>query len=108
MDGQINANQLVERIIYLASLVSEPHDVDTTLDKLRVVTATGTQQSLEGRKTLEVIQSELEDYLVHKERLRSFTEETLRTNLKRHFSTDDPLRQIRTGALRRIIATIIV
>lgn len=108
MNEQMNGKQLIDRIVYLASLVSEPHSVDTTLDKLRRITATSSQQSPQGIKTLESAQAELEDYLVHKERIRSFTEESLRANVERHFAAEDPMRNLRKATLGRIVATIAV
>jgi hypothetical protein len=108
MDGQTDSKRRIDRIVYLASLVSEPLSVDVILDKLRSLTATSSQLSPDGVKTLESIQAELEDYLIHKERLRSFTEESLGTNIERHFAADDPVRDAKKAALRQIIATIII
>ncbi|HKU18024.1 MAG TPA: hypothetical protein VJP80_02010 [Candidatus Saccharimonadales bacterium] len=106
MDGQPDAQRLIDRIVYLASLVSEPQSVDTTLDQLRIITTKTSQPSGEDMQTLKSIQSQLEDYLVHKERLRSFTEASLRANVEHHFNADDPARDARKAALTRIAITI--
>lgn len=109
MDNQASDRRLIDRIGYLASLVSEPSSVDRTLDKLRIITATSTQElSSDDIKTLESIQVELEDYLVNKERLRSFTKESLQANVERHFAAADPTRDVNRMALKQIIITIVV
>jgi hypothetical protein len=77
MDERMNARQLVDRIVYLASLMSEPQRVDTILDKLRVITARSSKLSDQDIKALKPIKNELEDYLVTKERIRSFTKASL-------------------------------
>lgn len=108
MDGQLDAKQLIDRIVYLASLVSEPRSVDTTLDELRVITASSSQLSPRDIDTLKSIKTRLEDHLLHKERLRSFTDESLHTIVERHFATADPIKDARKAALGRIITTVLV
>src|SRR5688500_9457648 len=81
-----SGRQLIDRIVYLASLASDPRSVDVTLDKLRIITVKSSELSSDDFKTLQAIQSELEDHLVHKERLRSFTKASLRQNVERHFA----------------------
>lgn len=107
MDGHENARQLIDRIAYLASLVSEPRTVDITLDKLRIITSRTTQPTTRDVQTLKSIQADLEDYLIHKERLRTFTKASLRANIERHFAAKNPLRDVRRAALGRIILTVI-
>ena len=107
MNGQENARQVIDRISYLASLVSEPQTVDTTLDKLRIITSRSSQPTTRDVQTLQSIQAELEDYLVHKERLRSFTKASLQANVSRHFAADNPVWDIRKAALVRIGVTIV-
>lgn len=102
MNGQENARQLIDQIAYLASLVSEPRTVDTTLDKLRVITSRTSQPTSQDKQTLKTIRTELEDYLVHKERLRTFTKASLRATMERHFAADNPLQDAKKAALRRI------
>lgn len=107
MDGQNNAQQLIDRIAYLASLVSEPRMVDTTLDKLRIITSQTSQPTAKDVQTLKSIQDDLEDHLVHKERLRTFTKTSLAANVERHFAVKDPLWNTRKGALGWIGLTIV-
>ncbi|HEX8763107.1 MAG TPA: hypothetical protein VF733_05110 [Candidatus Saccharimonadales bacterium] len=106
MDGQKNARQLIDRIVYLASLASEPQTVDTTLDKLRIITSRTSQPTAHDVQTLKSIQTELEEYLIHKERLRNFTKTSLRTNMERHFAAKNPLRDLKKATLARIGITI--
>jgi hypothetical protein len=106
MAGQENARQLIDRIAYLTSLVSEPRTVDTMLDKLRIITSRTSQPTAQDVQTLKSIQIDLEDYLIHKERLRTFTKESLHANLERHFAAQNPLRDIRKAAIGRIGFTI--
>ncbi|HEX6258246.1 MAG TPA: hypothetical protein VFZ48_02085 [Candidatus Saccharimonadales bacterium] len=106
MNGQESARQLIDRIAYLASLVSEPRTVDVTLDKLRIITSRASQPTPNDIQSLTVIQTDLEDYLVTKERLRTFTKASLQSNVERHFAAKNPLWDIRKAALTRIFATI--
>jgi hypothetical protein len=108
MDGQTDSKLIIDRIVYLASLVSEPRSVDPLLDKLRYITAGGAQLSPQDVQTLGSIQTELEEYLIHKERLRSFTSESLHTNLERHFAAEDPVRDVKRAALWQIAITVVV
>lgn len=107
MDGQKNARQFIDHIAYLASLVSEPQTVDTTLDKLRIITSRTSQPTAQDIQTLKSIQTELEDYLVHKERLRTFTKASLHANVQRHFAAKDPQQNIKKAALKQIAFTIL-
>jgi hypothetical protein len=105
MDERMNARQLVDRIVYLASLMSEPQRVDTILDKLRVITARSSKLSDQDIKALKPIKNELEDYLVTKERIRSFTKASLRAHVEQHFAARDPVRDVKRGALGQIAVT---
>lgn len=106
MNEQVNGINVIERIVYLASLVSEPHSVQSTLDKLRTITANSAQSSPEGTKALRSIEAELEDYLIHKEQLRSFTPESLQQNIERHFATNNPAMTIRRSVVKQIAMTV--
>lgn len=106
MDGQENSRLLIDRIAYLASLVSEPQTVDTILDKLRIITSRTSQPTAQDKQTLKSIQTELEDYLINKERLRTFTKASLDANMARHFAAKNPFRDIQKAALGRIGLTM--
>lgn len=106
MIEQKNTRYLIDRISYLASLVSEPQTVDTTLDKLRLITSRTSRPTAQDVQTLKSIETDLEDYLIHKERLRTFTKASLRANIERHFAAKDPVHDIRKAAFARIGLTI--
>jgi hypothetical protein len=68
-------NALVDSITLLASLVSKPDEVDTTLDRLRRVTAqhpTGTPFNDAENAQLQSVYRDLQQYLLTRERLRKF------------------------------------
>lgn len=76
--------QLVDTIVYLASLVAQPDTIDRTLDTLRIVTAhwePETALSVGERVTLEQLARDLKDHLIHDDPLRNFTEEALEDRL---------------------------
>jgi hypothetical protein len=106
-EQSLTSSQRIDRITYLASLLSNPGDVDATLDKLRRITAKAQKPSPEDMATLSSIQSELEEYLVHKEKFRSFTKASLQAAVERHFSAADPLGTARKSAFTRIVLTVL-
>lgn len=97
----------IEKTTYLASLVSDPAVVDSLLDELRFITAGGAGILLTDtdRQTIHRIQERLEEYLITKERVGSFTKESLHQKLTKHFSRKykDTERM-----LRRQLATILI
>ncbi len=78
-----NANrdrQLVNRITYLASLVSVREAIDAKLDILREITATWKPDQAFGeaeRQKLRNLEGDLRSYLINKDPLRAFTSESL-------------------------------
>jgi len=93
MVGQLNIendHSLVDRIIYLTSLVSDPVAVDPMLDTLREITAkmqpTDPLSSDEYTK-LHTLESNLKYYLVNDDPVRSFSVASLDENLYKYFST---------------------
>jgi len=86
------AKELIERIVYTASLVTHPEEVNALLDPVRLATAhlRDGQGSLSGtdRQKLLATQRQLEEYLITRERLRSFTPETLRIQIEQHMRGD--------------------
>lgn len=81
--------------------------MDTILDKLRFITSRASQPTVQDIQTLKSIQTELEDYLVHKERLRTFTKASLHAHMERHFAAKDPFKDIQKAAIGRICLTIV-
>jgi hypothetical protein len=84
---EIDQNE-IEKTIYLASLVSDPVVVDPLLDEIRFITARGADTLLttSERATISKTQEQLKEYLVTKERVGSFTKESLQQKLTKHFS----------------------
>lgn len=81
---------IIDTIIYLASLVSKPSEVDDILQPLRFVTASlgPTKTLTPGNVTqLNQVQTQLEDYLVHREPFQKFTPETLHARVVDHFDS---------------------
>lgn len=87
----------LEIVLYVASLVSNPPEVDIILDKVRLVTARlqpGQALSADDRQTLAQVYAQLEDYLLHSDRLRVFTLEGLRTSIAKRFTMDDQTKAL--------------
>ncbi len=93
---------LIDKVVYTASLVSSPTDIDVPLDTLRKVTARedGPLGQADTAK-LNSLQGELENYLVTRERLRFFTRESLRVQI-------DQYMQGYTSSKSRILLLIVV
>ncbi|HSX07734.1 MAG TPA: hypothetical protein VLG11_02475 [Candidatus Saccharimonadales bacterium] len=79
--------QLINIIGYLASLVSDPHAIDSQLDTLRQVTARGSSDTLSApdRAKLMQLQAYLENYLITSDPLRQFTQESVNQRIKLAF-----------------------
>jgi hypothetical protein len=76
--------ELVNRIVYLGSLVSVRTAVDSLLDTLRQITARwqpDSPLSNRDRRALEQLENDLKTYLIERDPLRSFTPETLQERL---------------------------
>lgn len=79
-----DAEKLVDRIIYLASLASKRDDVDPMLETLREVTSTWDRtQSITGEKhaQLEELEQKLKQYLINDDPVRAFNSESLAKRL---------------------------
>jgi hypothetical protein len=76
--------QLINIIAYLASLVSDPHAIDSQLDILRHVTARRSNDALsaQDRTKLVQLQAYLENYLITSDSLRQFTQESVDRRIK--------------------------
>lgn len=76
---------LIDQVVYTASLVSSPAEIDESLDALRIITARRDRNlSQADIVRLNNLQSELENYLVARERLRYFTPESLRVQIDQY------------------------
>lgn len=79
---------LLDVVMYAASLVSNPRDIDPMLDKVREMTSRlkpGEQLSSDDEKTLGAIYGELEHYLVEQEQIRKFTADEVRKKVSANF-----------------------
>lgn len=85
----IHDNTLLDGVTYLASLASNPSEIDPILDKVRVITAshqTGTVLNVEEERQLHLVYTELEEYLLTKERLRAFDRQGLNDLMQKRFN----------------------
>ncbi len=92
-----DASLELDIVLYLASLVSNPTDVDVILDNVRLVTAhsqPGEALSAKDQQTLARVYTQLEDYLLHKDALRVFTLEDLRQSIAKKFTLNDQIRTL--------------
>lgn len=104
------STSIVEVVIYLASLASQPKDIDPILDEVRMVTSRlKPGQALAGQDMalMQSVQSRLEDYLLHKDQLSSFTKDSLQERIKNHFDEQRPYR-ILLRAAKIVGATIFI
>jgi len=79
------ADKLIERVTYLASLASRLEDVDPMMDALRSVTVRwhqSEQMSPNDQAALEGLERKLKDYLLHSDPLRNFTPQSLEQRLQ--------------------------
>lgn len=78
----------IDIVVYAASLASNPKEVDTVLDDMRVITSRmqqGEHPSAQDDQTLMHTYLQIEDYLLTKEPLRVFTKEGLRQDIAQKF-----------------------
>lgn len=96
--------QLVDRILYLASLASRKNDIDSMMDILREVTAHWHDPEPllpQDHAALEQLESKLKHYLVTADPLRTFTHESLEARLARQAKGGSPER-------RNLIAVLLI
>lgn len=82
-----STSSMVERATYTASLVTHSEEIDSLLDPIRTITSRTTvskEQDVADQATLRRIQNQLEKYLVTKEKLRSFTPDSLQIQIDQH------------------------
>jgi hypothetical protein len=80
----LNISTALDLVTYMASLVSNPDDIGTSLDTVRDITARldpGESLSASDVDQLLGVYKQLEEYLTTKEPLRSFTKEELRRHI---------------------------
>ena len=85
--------QLVDTVVYLASLTSQTEEIDPMLDSLRYITARWTQSEplpVEDRAELRQLVVELKDYLINRDPLRAFSKQSLDARLQANLHSDLP------------------
>lgn len=75
---------MIDVVVYVASLVSKSSDIDPQLDKVRAITSKRSHDQLtqEDNTELHEVYDYVENYLVEKEALRSFTHESVRKKVQ--------------------------
>lgn len=82
------ARKLLNEIDYLASLASQPSEVDIILDSVRRVTShVGSELKPSDLSTLRNTKESLKHYLTTDEKVAIFTPESLEVRLQEHFGT---------------------
>ncbi|MGF7228355.1 MAG: hypothetical protein ACQR33_00010 [Candidatus Saccharibacteria bacterium] len=82
---QVEDRTLIDNVLYLASLASEPAKVDPLLDQLRIITSQwvpGTALQPAARSDLEELSRQIKQYLVTDDPLRNFSPETLEARIE--------------------------
>lgn len=81
-----NSSEL-DVVIHTAELVSIPTEIDDTMDKVRLLTASHSSGEFTeaDKKALADVYLELENYLINKEPLRKFSRDDLRSRLSANF-----------------------
>jgi hypothetical protein len=75
-------------VLYVAGLASRPEDIDVTLDTVRKITSRwqpGDALSESDKQALAGVYYKIEDYLIHDDPLRTFTQDELRTGALKRF-----------------------
>ncbi len=104
------ARLLIDRIIYVASLATSPHDIDTSLDVVRAITSridTSQPLSPSDREQLLAAGKQIEDYLVTSEPLREFTPESLQLQIEQHMQGNVGAKSRKQLTLVIVVATVI-
>ncbi len=75
-------------VLYAAGLASRPEDIDVTLDTVRRITSRwqpGEALSVGDKQALASVYRQIEDYLVHDDPLRTFSQDELRRGVMKRF-----------------------
>jgi hypothetical protein len=84
----LSPSQELEVVLYVTNLVSNPTDIDTALDEIRLIAARtqpGQAPSFDDQKRVDAIYARLEDYLLHRDPLRVFTQDELHGRIAKRF-----------------------
>jgi hypothetical protein len=101
----------VETVIYLASLASEPHAIESILDDVRSVTATmspNAELTAEQSQLLKTVEEQLVRYLTEEEPVRDFTKDTLRDRIEARFAGGLSFSSLRWMLFWTLLVTLCV
>jgi len=76
-------------VLYVAGLASRPEDIDVTLDTVRKITAhwePGDVLPMADKQALAGVYYKIEDYLMHDDPLRTFSQDELRSSIMKRFA----------------------
>jgi len=106
--GPEDTNTRIDRIIYLASLVSNKNEIDHYLDKLRLITSKASDTiNAEDEKTLATLERDLRNYLITLEPLRAFTAESLEQQLYERLQAGKLIRLLRWELIGIVSAALV-
>lgn len=97
MRSVASPSNLLDEVMYLASLVSQPRAVDPILDVVRGLTARlkpGEPPPPQDVETLGRVRAQLQAYLIEQEPLRTYTGPTLEAKMFEHFQGQSLLRSL--------------
>jgi len=91
----LSPSQELEVVLYVTNLVSNPTDIDTVLDEIRLIAARtqpGQAPTLDDQKRVDAIYARLEDYLLHRDPLRVFTQDELHGRIAKRFGLSNGVK----------------
>ena len=91
----LSPSQELEVVLYVTNLVSNPTDIDTAVNELRMIAARtqpGQAPSFDDQKRVDAIYARLEDYLLHRDPLRVFTQDELHGRIAKRFGLSNNVK----------------
>lgn len=96
--GGMTSQRQIDKILYLAGLVSDQRQIDPYLDSLRQLTSKKdfNSQNLQPQElaVLATIEGNIAEYLIRHEPLRSFTAQSLEQHLYEHWEAKNLMRRL--------------
>lgn len=86
--GSSGAVRAMDAVTYVASLASDPRQIDSLLDPMRKITSElkpGETLSPADQRQLAAVYKDLENHLLHNESLRVFDKQELQDRINRRF-----------------------
>ncbi|HEU5187295.1 MAG TPA: hypothetical protein VFT87_02205, partial [Candidatus Saccharimonadales bacterium] len=108
-----NDRAIVDRVVYLASLVSDPDAIEPMIDTIRSATAsmnTDPTATLSGdaRTKLLQVEGQLTTYLTTQDPVRSFSRDSLQQKVQTHFKHQNPVAHSRSVTLGMVALIFLV